>query len=398
MFSAPSAMDPMLPRATSELRDLSLDVYKASSRLAGRLHPVTARTLAAVLRNVNSYYSNLIEGHRTSLLDIERGLAEDYAQDAATRDLQVLHRLHVQAQDAVDRLLDEQPETNVCAPDFVRMVHRLFFAGAPDEFLLQSTQDGSRSAVTVPGELRTQNVRIMRHVPPDAAVLPRFMDRLAESYDPTRLHGDESLLAVAASHHRLLWVHPFLEGNGRVARMVTHAFFRRVGLDGYGLWTMSRGLARQEAAYKQALAQADSPRRGDYDGRGALSERALAAFCRFFLETALDQATFMERTLALDAVRGNIERYCAARGRGEVPGRPKLPPEAAAILTQAFEQGELAKSAVPGIIHASERKARDVVRALLDDGLLRTAHHKAPLTLALPSHVLEDYFPKLCPA
>lgn len=395
MIRDPSAMEPLLPRTADGLRDLSLEVFKASSRLAGKLHPVTARTLEQALRNVNSYYSNLIEGHRTTLLDIERGLAEEYAQDTKTRDLQVLHRLHVTAQDAVEDFLGQSPETNVCAPDFVCMAHRLFFAGAPAGFLAQATPDGTRSAITTPGELRRENVRVMRHVPPDAAALPRFMARLAEAYDPARLHGDDRLVAVAASHHRLLWIHPFLEGNGRVARMVSHAFLRRVGLDGFGLWTLSRGLARREAAYKQALANADSPRQGDYDGRGALSEKGLADFCCFFLETALDQVQFMERSLTLESVLGNIERYCAARGRGEIPGRPRLPAEAAPVLVHAFQRGEIPKAALPALINASERKARDVAKALLAEGLLRTAHHKAPLTLGLPSHALEEYFPKI---
>ncbi len=55
---------------------------------------------------------------------------------------------------------------------------------------------------------------------------------------------------------------------------------------------MSRGLARSEAAYKRALAAADAQRESDYNGRGNLSERELVAFCKFFLEVALDQIRY----------------------------------------------------------------------------------------------------------
>ncbi len=398
MSTTPSAMEPLLPRPTAVLRDLSVEVFKASSRLAARVHPVTAKVLARALRNVNSYYSNLIEGHHTSLLDIERALADDYARDQATRDLQTLHRLHVQAQAEVDALLDARPDLPVWEPDFVIGLHRRFFTDAPAHFLMQSSRNGTRFATDRPGELRTENVRIGRHVPPDAQAVPRFMERLAEAYCADRLHGDDRLLAVAASHHRLLWVHPFLEGNGRVARLFTHAFLRRIGLDGYGLWCISRGLARREQAYKQALALADSPRQGDHDGRGALSDKALGEFCRFFLETALDQISYMDGLLTLDQVAANIHNFCARSARrtpGSSNDRPALPTEAATILTTVFQRGELPKSAVPALINASERKARDVVKTLLTEGLLHTAHHKAPLTIALPGRAITEYFPKL---
>jgi len=78
------------------------------------------------------------------------------------------------------------------------------------------------------------------------------------------------IIGVAASHHRLLWIHPFIDGNGRVTRLLSHALLRELDV-GSELWSVSRGLARRVAEYKSSLQAADEPRRGDLDGRGNLT-------------------------------------------------------------------------------------------------------------------------------
>lgn len=70
-------------------------------------------------------------------------------------------------------------------------------------------------------------------------------------------------------------------GNGRVERPVSYSMLRNA-LETQGLWSIARGLDRRETAYKAHLKACDGPSRGDRDGRGALSEQALAAFAEFF--------------------------------------------------------------------------------------------------------------------
>lgn len=122
------------------------------------------------------------------------------------------------------------------------------------------------------------------------------------------------VIAIAAAHHRLLWIHPFLDGNGRVARLMAHAMFRRLGI-GSGLWAVSRGLARNSTEYKSLLMAADRSRENDYDGRGNLSEPALAAFCEFFLRVSLDQIRFMQSILDPRTCCGASNCTAAMRAR-----------------------------------------------------------------------------------
>src|SRR5258708_35115042 len=110
---------------------------------------------------------------------------------------------------------------------------------------------------------------------PSIKKLGQFLKRFAEFYGPLVTSEPGSVVAASAAHHRLAWIHPFLDGNGRVVRLFTDAYLHQVGVNGHGLWTVTRGFARQRERYLAALADADHPRRGDLDGRGNLSEQSL---------------------------------------------------------------------------------------------------------------------------
>src|SRR5208283_2814639 len=109
----------------------------------------------------------------------------------------------------------------------------------PAELLVVQDPRTGREVTVVPGEFRDADVEVGRHLPPPAAEIARFLERMEDVYEPSRLLPTRRLIAVAAVHHRLLWVHPFYDGNGRVARLVAHAMLLRFGL-GSSVWSVAR--------------------------------------------------------------------------------------------------------------------------------------------------------------
>jgi Fic family protein len=152
------------------------------------------------------------------------------------------------------------------------------------------------------------------------------------------------------------------------------------------------GLARRSADYKGLLMAADEPRKGDLDGRGALSQSALIEFCQFFLETCLDQVRYMRELLQPSELQRRMELYTRDE---EAAGR--LPKRSFALLREALLSGELDRGRVPGLVDVSERTARRVISALIDRRLLVSESHRAPLRLGFPIDVIERWFPKLYP-
>ncbi|MCU7921610.1 MAG: Fic family protein [Candidatus Thiodiazotropha sp. (ex Dulcina madagascariensis)] len=116
----------------------------------------------------------------------------------------------------------------------------------------------------------------------------------------------ETIISTAASHHRLLRIHPFLDGNGRVARLMSHAILLETPDTG-GIWSVARGLAQNVRTYKHHLAEGDLTRRNDLDGKGHLSEEALASLTRFFLSNW----TLIDQLKAVDS-RQTAQDYTAA--------------------------------------------------------------------------------------
>ncbi len=277
-----SMMEPLLfPEGSihrSNLTDLALELAQKSAGFRRSLPENLMRSLADLVRAMNCYYSNLIEGHDTHPIDIERALNGDYSNDTKTRNLQLEAQAHIAVQQWIDNGgLKYRP----VAAESIKEIHRRFCEKLPDELLWIEDPATKEKVKVVPGELRHRNVAVGRHTPVSAPAVPRFLERYEAVYG--KLGKTDTILSVAAAHHRLAWIHPFLDGNGRVARLVSHATLLET-LDTGAVWSIARGLARNVDAYKRHLAACDLPRRNDLDGKGNLSEENMAEFTKFFLD------------------------------------------------------------------------------------------------------------------
>jgi Fic family protein len=249
--------------------------------------------------------------------------------------------------------------------------------------------DTGKSRQVIPGELRRCDVRVGQHIPVKPGALPRFLQQFEKTYSGTG--KAEMLISAAAAHHRLLWIHPFLDGNGRVARLMSHATLLET-LDTGGVWSIARGLARNVGSYKSHLAECDQPRRNDLDGRGNLSEEALASFTHFFLETCLDQVKFMEQLVQPDRLRNRILLWTEEEVRAGA-----LPRKAGRILETILYRGELPRGDIPELLGASDRHARRVVSALVERGIVVSSSSRAPLRLTFPAKLASRWMPGLFP-
>ena len=383
-------MEPMLigegSRRRADLTDLAFELATKSAGFHRSLPDGVRAALATFVRAMNCYYSNLIEGHDTHPVDIERALKDDLSSDSGRRNLQLEARAHIEVQKWID---GGGLKGRAVAVDSLLEIHRRFCDRLPDDLLWVGEPDTGERIRVVPGALRERHVRVGLHRPVSPGAVPRFLRRFAAAYGG--LGKADAILASAAGHHRLLWIHPFLDGNGRVARLMSHAFLGDA-LDTGGLWSLARGLARNVADYKAALAACDLPRRNDLDGRGHLSEEALAAFTRFFLGVCIDQVDFMERLVAPDRLRNRILIWVEEEVRSGA-----LPPKSGAILEAILFRGELPRGDAAGLLGTGERQARRVTSALLDREILLSESSRAPLRLAFPARLASRWMPGMFP-
>ena len=382
-----------LQNPPEEVADLVAELSAATAILGRALHPRTAATLADLVRIMNTYYSNLIEGHDMRPRDIERALAGELDRDEGRRNLQIEAAAHVRVQAEIEAMAREGRLPEPASVDFISWLHREFYRDAPTAML--HIQGAGREFVMDPGEWRSRpehDVAVGRHVPPSSDHVNDFMQYFAERYRFDRMGKAGRVLAIAAAHHRLNYIHPFPDGNGRVSRLMSHAMALAADIGAHGLWSVSRGLARgleSRGEYKRMMDSADMPRQGDLDGRGNLSERTLTEFVAWFLRVCLDQVSFMSRLFELDGL--------AQRLRTFVERSERLKPEAARLLEEALVRGEFERGEASRITHLPERTARRVLNEVAREGLLGSTTPKGPVSLRFPSQSLEVLFAQLYP-
>lgn len=383
----------LLDDPPSDIIDLVSELAAETVALDRLLHPATAANLAGLVRMMNAYYSNLIEGHDTRPADIARALAGDFDKDIARRNLQIEAAAHVRVQAEVDAIAAGGGLGEPAAVEFLRWLHREFYKDAPREFL--DVRGDGRAITMLPGEWRStpgDDVAVGRHIPPSSARVADFMNYFEERYRLGRLGKAGRVLAMATAHHRFNYIHPFPDGNGRVSRLMSHAMAHAAGIGAHGLWSISRGLARgleSRGEYRRMMDYADTSRQGDLDGRGNLSERALVEFVRWFLRVCLDQVRFMSSVFALDTLSERLRSYAT--------GDKRLGPDAAQLLEEALRRGQFERGEAPRIAGMPERSARRLVARLIEDGMLASETPKGALSLRFPAPALELLFPRLFP-
>jgi Fic family protein len=383
-----SAMEPMLPEMTAELADLVITLVERASEFRGQLNPVLRASVGDLVRSMNCYYSNLIEGHRTTPVDIDRAMVGDYADEPEKRNLQLEARAHIEVQAMIDA---GQLPYDVVSVAAIKWMHKEFCDRLPDELLwVDNSMTNGRVAV-VPGAFRTSLVKVGRHIPPEPEAIDPLLRRFVDAYTSRMLSRVQSIVSVAASHHRLVWIHPFLDGNGRVTRIFSHAFLRHLGV-GSELWSVSRGLARDVERYKALLMAADEPRRGDLDGRGNLTQSGLTDFCVFFLQSCIDQVAFMADLLQPQELLNRMQIWTEEQVR-----RGRLPRGSWPLLREAVVAGEFPRSSAPLLTGYQERQARTVLSALIERSLLVAPTPRGSVRLGFPVEVLERWLPGLYP-
>ncbi|MFM7332253.1 MAG: Fic family protein [Brachymonas sp.] len=390
LYDHPAQMEPLLP---SELRSRELleqagDLIRASDRLAGACQPGALAGLRALLLAMNSYYSNKLEGQHTLPLEIEQALRNDYSDEADKARRQRLALAHMATEAQLQRQWLGWDAARVWSAHMVSEIHQDLFARLPEADRV--LEDGE---TLLPGVWRGKQVSVGIHAAPDVAQLQAFLGRWASVYGGVR-RGEMTVLAAAAGHHRLAWIHPFRDGNGRVARLHTHLVLGQMGLTN-GLWSPLRGFARTHEAYYAHLAAADAPRAGDLDGRGNLSEAALVNWIGYVLEVCIDQVRFMSEQLDLPSMK---DRMAACLVYDEKVVRSGVRSEALRGLHYLFAmQGALERADFKTMLGVSDRAASAQVSALLQRGLLLSDSPYGKLRLGVPQHALRFYFPKLWP-
>src|SRR5712691_12113685 len=202
-------MEPLLIGETSRhrgtLTDLAVELAQKAAGFRRSLPESLSVSLADLVRAMNCYYSNLIEGHDTHPVDIERALKDDHSKDPRKRDLQLEAKAYITVQKWID---SGGLKGRAVATEGICEIHRRFGELLPEDLLWVEDPDKKERVRVVPGELRPRDVKVGTHIAISPGAVPRFLKRFEEVY--SHLSRTDSILGAATAHHRLLWITRFL--------------------------------------------------------------------------------------------------------------------------------------------------------------------------------------------
>jgi hypothetical protein len=126
-----------------KLADLAIELASKSIRLRRSLPVGICEALSDLVCALNCYYSNLIEGHDTHPVDIERALKGDYSSDSHKRNLQIEAQAHICVQEWIDQ---GGLKGRALTKSGIRGIHKRFCERLPDDLLWVSNSDTGRGS------------------------------------------------------------------------------------------------------------------------------------------------------------------------------------------------------------------------------------------------------------
>ena len=216
------------------------------------LPPDVAARVEQKLRIESNYHSNAVEGNSLTLGEtrslILHGLT---ARGKPMRDHLDIQG-HDQAVKAIERAVKEERQLTEV---FIRNLHRVLLKEPYQNEAI--SPDGRRTTrLITPGEYKTtpNNVRTSTgetyHFTPPEQVKPAMSD-LIDWYRGQEAAGEHPVITAAAVHYRFVRIHPFDDGNGRMARLLMNLLLIRHG------YTVAIVQSGQRARYLQELERAD---------------------------------------------------------------------------------------------------------------------------------------------
>jgi Fic family protein len=254
--------------------------------LGGPVPPYIFFQLKDIFHILESLGSARIEGNQTTLSEIVENVIESHSNEKLDESLQEIKNI----EQAIEFIESQVNKNTIFDRALISEIHKILVEGLS----VPPSGEGSR----YPGSLRQINVVITgsNHIPPDQFKVPEYFEELMDFVN-TETISQNHLLITAIAHHRMAWIHPFDNGNGRLIRMFTYAMLIKQGfqiksgriLNPTAIFCIDRD------KYYEKLALADS---GEKDG--------VLDWCLYVLEGLRQEIEKIDKLLDLSFITTNI--------------------------------------------------------------------------------------------
>lgn len=227
------------------------------------------RSLRETARLASTHYSTKIEGNRLSFSEVEKVIIEDKNFHGRVRDEAEVKGYYA----GLTRIEQWAAAGKNLTEDLVKQLHALVMSGSEGKKKLTPTPYRDGQNVIYDGH--TRNIVYMPPEAKDVTPLMHSFIRWINSHDGTL----PCPLIAAIAHYQYVTIHPYYDGNGRTARLLTTFILHCGGYDLKGLYSLEEYYARNLDAYYEALNR--GPSHNYYSGR---AEADITPWLEYFIE------------------------------------------------------------------------------------------------------------------
>lgn len=308
--------------------------------------PTVLATLRETARLFSTHYSTMIEGNRLTQDQVSKVVAGNQHFPGRERDEKEVLGYYV----ALQKLEEFVRLGGAVSEVQIRLLHGLVMAGGRKRVAASPYRDGQNV-------IRDSQSRGIVYMPPEAKDVPRLMSYLVEWIENSKDQELPAPIRAGIAHYEFATIHPYYDGNGRTARLLTTLILHLGGYDLKGLYSLEEYYARDLGSYYSALTV--GPSHNYYEGR---AKADITRWVAYFCEGMAESFENVKRHAEASAARGEQDRAAALR---------RLDPRQRKAISLFEHSDTITSRDVAGLFSISERAARNVLVAWVESGFVR---------------------------
>jgi Fic family protein len=207
--------------------------------------PITPTVLASLretARLESIHYSTYIEGNRLTQQEVKEVIHQSFHVSGRERDEKEVLGYYV-ALNYMESLIKDKTSIT---EHVIKMIHALIMAGGKKRVNASHYRDGQNV-------IRESSTRAIVYLPPAAKDVPVLMKELVAWISATEKEKFPSPLQAAIAHYQYATIHPYYDGNGRTARILTTLILHKGGYGLKGIYSLEKYYAKNLHGYYKAL-------------------------------------------------------------------------------------------------------------------------------------------------
>jgi Fic family protein len=310
--------------------------------------PSVLATLRATSRLFSTHYSTMIEGNLLTLEQVGKVIGTHQHFPGRERDEKEVLGYYT----ALAKTEAIAASRSAVTESHIQILHALVVAGGRKTAKGAPYRDGQNV-------IRDSQTGGIVYMPPEARDVPKLMQELAAWIRDSEHEGLPCPLCAGIAHYQFATVHPYYDGNGRTARLLTTLILHRGGYDLKGLYSLEEYYARNLGEYYEALAV--GPSHNYYQGR---AEADITKWLEYFCDGMAESFENVKKRAREAAGTGAQDRSAALR---------RLDPRQRAALALFSQCDVITSRDIEALFRISQRAARNLLSRWVGDGFLLVA-------------------------